>query len=108
LNKGKSPLDGSQIISEQWINASVTPHIKNFPKPGSNYPISYGYQWWIPEDDGSGDFLAIGVYNQFIYVNPKYNIVIAKNSAYSDYPTNIDVSELLAIAAFRTIAKEMK
>ena len=43
--------------------------------------MGYGYQWWIPEEP-DGDYLAIGVYNQFIYVYPKYRVVIAKSSAY--------------------------
>ena len=45
----------------------------------------YGYQWWIPgrEDDANvvSDYLAIGIYGQFIYVNPEHRVVIAMNSA---------------------------
>lgn len=32
-----------------------------------------------------GDYLAIGVYNQFVYVNPSSGIVIARNSSNPNY-----------------------
>jgi CubicO group peptidase (beta-lactamase class C family) len=51
--------------------------------PLSDFPLGYGYQWWIPDD--SGDFTAIGVYNQFIYVSPDNGLVIVKLSANKNY-----------------------
>ena len=111
INKGKSPLTGSQIIPEEWIKQSVTPD-KSYLMPNQNkkFPLGYGYQWWIPgcANDNTklcGDYLAIGVYNQFIYISPKHNIVIAKYSAYANYETDSDESELTAISAFRHLAK---
>jgi hypothetical protein len=49
--------------------------------------------------------MAIGVYNQFVYVSSEHNIVIAKSSANAKYESNPIKSELIAIAAFREIAK---
>ena len=47
---------------------------EEYAKPGANNDaynaIGYGYQWWIPEGD-QGEFMAIGVYGQWIYVNPE-------------------------------------
>ena len=43
----------------------------------------YGYQWWVPDD--SGAYAAVGIYNQFVYVNPKLQLVIAKTSANHTY-----------------------
>jgi len=56
----------------------------------SDYPLGYGYQWWIPDD--SGDFMAIGVYNQFIYVSPQNNVVAVQLSANNIYGTNEELS----------------
>lgn len=108
LNKGRSPLNGVQLINEQWIADSSTPLAPHLlPRPHKEYPLGYGYQWWIPphDDEASDDYLAIGVYNQFIYISPQYGIVIAKNSAYADYDHDDVHSELETIAMFRTIAK---
>lgn len=66
---------GKQIVSEEWVKASVTPdapHLMPGDNPNSDYPMGYGYQWWLMDGD-EGEYSAIGVYNQFIYVNPVAN-----------------------------------
>ena len=50
----------------------------------SDFDMGYGYQWWIMDGD-RGDYSAIGVYNQFIYVDPSKGLVVVKLSANSDY-----------------------
>ena len=112
LNKGKSPLDGKQIISAEWVNKSVTPD-EPYLMPGMNkkFPLGYGYQWWIPGNPNNntqplGDYLAIGVYGQFIYVSPMNNVVIAMNSANPNYNMRSDLLELETIEMFRAIATE--
>ena len=100
-------INGKQIIPSDWIKASVkpdAPHLMPGDNPLSDFPLGYGYQWWVP--DLSGDFSAIGVYNQFIYVSPKSNIVIVKLSANSIYGTSealSTLSELEAIEFFKAI-----
>ena len=100
-------INGKQIIPSHWIKASVkpdAPHLMPGDNPLSDFPLGYGYQWWVP--DLSGDFSAIGVYNQFIYVSPKSNMVIVKLSANSIYGTSevlSTLSELEAIEFFKTI-----
>ncbi len=36
------------------------------------------------------EYSAIGVYNQFIYVNPTHNLVIVKLFANSNYATSLE------------------
>jgi len=88
-------INGTQIIPSNWIQASITPDAAHL-MPGENalsdYPLGYGYQWWIPDD--SGDFMAIGVYNQFIYVSPQNNVVAVQLSANNIYGTNEELSTL--------------
>jgi len=70
-------MNGEQIVPNEWVRSSVTPdgaHVQ----PGSEF--GYGYQWWIPEGD-MGEFMAIGIYNQSIYINPTTNTVVVKLSA---------------------------
>ena len=56
---------------------------------GHGFAFGYGYQWWIPAGD-QGDFSAIGVYNQFVYVNPGSRATIVKLSANPSYGTSTD------------------
>ncbi|MBN1881218.1 MAG: serine hydrolase [Deltaproteobacteria bacterium] len=95
-----------QIVPVDWVEASVTPdapHLLPGDNPASDWVMGYGYQWWIPENP-EGDFMAIGIYNQFIYVNPDRGVVIAKNSAYADYDIDGEEKELESVAVFRAIA----
>jgi CubicO group peptidase (beta-lactamase class C family) len=76
LKLGKLFLDnghwkGQQIIPEQWVKDSITPdapHLIPGKRDSAYTTLGYGYQWWIPENS-DGEFLALGIYDQFIYVN---------------------------------------
>jgi CubicO group peptidase (beta-lactamase class C family) len=102
---------GRQIIPEAWVHDSVTPDAPHvMPGLHPEYPIGYGYQWWIPEGD-QGEFSAIGVYNQFIYVNPAKRLVIVKLSANSGYGLTDDDSswrELENFELFRAIGDTLE
>lgn len=82
LHKGN--WQGNQIVSEEWVKMSTTPDaphlIPGKNNPNSAHDMGYGFQWWIPEGN-EGEFLARGIYNQFIYINPTTQTVIVKNSA---------------------------
>ncbi len=103
---------GEQLVSTDWVRASVTPDAPHLmpgrDNPLHDWPMGYGYQWWIPENqpkEGRGDFSAIGIYGQFVYINPDAGVVIAKTSAYEDYNETGDVMEFEAMEAFRAIAR---
>ena len=90
LHQGK--WKGKQIVPTDWVKASTTvkeehlmPQSKNSAHPG----IGYGYQWWVPESK-EGEFMAIGVFNQFTYINPTTNTVIVKLSANQNFYDNTD------------------
>ena len=98
--------NGRRIISEQWVSEATRPDAPHvMPYANDGYALGYGYQWWIP-DTQEGEYLAIGVYNQFIYVNPARDMVIVKLSANSDYALEDDEKyyrELETIEFFREI-----
>lgn len=105
LNEGQS--GDAQIVPFSWVRASITPdapHLQPGDNPASSWVLGYGYQWWIPQQP-DGDYLAIGIYNQFIYVYPRYKAVIAKSSAYPWYNVDGDDKELETIAVFRAITR---
>jgi CubicO group peptidase (beta-lactamase class C family) len=101
--------DGRQIVPAAWVEASVTPdapHLMPGSNPDPDWTMGYGYQWWIPEG-GEGDFMAIGIYGQAVYVNPRYQVVIAKTSAYADYDTDGEEMEMESVEFFRAIARAL-
>jgi CubicO group peptidase (beta-lactamase class C family) len=85
LNKGN--WEGNQIVPANWIEQSLSiteEHLMPQSENSEDNGIGYGYQWWIP-DGTEGEFMAIGVFNQHIYVNPTTNTIIVKNSANKNY-----------------------
>lgn len=97
--------DGRQVIPTHWIEASVNPtapHLQPGDNPGSSWTFGYGYKWWVPENP-QGDFTAIGVWGQYIYVDPTRDLVIVKTSADPDFDDNDHES----VEAFRGIARDI-
>lgn len=102
--------NGQQVISKEWVRASTTadePHLLPGHHPNSESVLGYGYQWWLPGGE-ENDFLAMGIYGQAIYVNPRCNIVIAKTSAYQEYTDRGEEMELESIEFFRAIAQSFE
>lgn len=72
LNGGRA--NGRQIVSKDWVKQSTQytgdkPVIKGAPR-------GYQYQWWTMM--GTKRFEAIGIYGQFISIDPATNTVIVK------------------------------
>ena len=62
-----------------WVQASTVP---NAPQvTGGKDTMGHGYQWWLGRDVRPGEFVTIGVYGEYIYINQPENLVIVKNSA---------------------------
>lgn len=68
--------NGQQIVPADWVAVSTVPSA-----PTSAGEYGYGYQWWMPSDGREGEFLARGVYGQYIYINRPLGVVIASNAA---------------------------
>jgi CubicO group peptidase (beta-lactamase class C family) len=105
---------GLQIVPEEWVLESTSingEHLEAKSINSAHPNIGYGYQWWIPGNSqkygNEEEFMAIGIYNQFIYVNRSTKTVIVKNSAnknYYDRFNNPYASKMVAIELFREIA----
>ena len=102
LNEGA--YNSEQILPREWVRDSLDISA-DYSKPGANHDgynaIGYGYQWWVPEGD-QGEFMAIGVYGQFIYVNPTSRVIIVKVNADPDFMS--ENYELKHVEFFRAIA----
>jgi len=102
LHKGK--WNNKQLIPEPWVRASITPDAPHL-MPGDEF--GYGYQWWIPLSD-AGEFMAIGIYNQNIYINPTTKTIIVKLSANPRYNDSdfVPSSDYAALELYREILKQ--
>ena len=67
---------GRQIVPADWIAASTVPSANT--APGNT---GYGYQWWIPVGATPGQFMARGIYGQYIYIDQPRNVVIVLNAS---------------------------
>ena len=106
LNMGN--WNGRQIVPGKWVKDSITPdapHLLPGKNPLSKERFGYGYQWWIPEDP-KGDFMALGVYGQCIYINPPKGVVIVKNAAYPRWTADME-SDYALIAMYQHIAEQL-
>ncbi|UAB89503.1 serine hydrolase [Ruegeria sp. SCSIO 43209] len=68
--------DGRQIVPADWIDAATWPSAPT--EPGK---IGYGYQWWIPIGAHEGEFMARGVYGQYIYFDQPRGVLIVTTGA---------------------------
>ena len=76
-NGGKA--GGQQIVPPGWFPDA------GLPKRVGGHLVDYGYMWWSLGPDAGpihqGAFEAIGIFGQFIYINPRHNVVIVVWSA---------------------------
>ena len=70
LNKG-ALATGEQILPEDWMQEATN------PSSGANY---YGYYWWLRPNNS---YRATGIFGQFIWVDPKEELVVAIHSAWN-------------------------
>ena len=76
LNGGSA--NGNQVVPAKWVKASTTAsEASALVDPVEN--LGYGYQWWTIA--GTNAYSAVGLFNQYIYVNPDTKTVIVKLDA---------------------------
>ena len=78
---GDGTIDGERVLPEGWMrDAGAARQI-------GGARLDYGYMWWpVPAPDGSlddGAYSARGIFGQYIYINPKHNIISVVLSARS-------------------------
>jgi len=109
LQEGK--WNGKQIIPAAWIEESTNPDAPHL-MPGRDNPLSskiwgYKYLWWIPLTRFGGDYLASGLHDQYIYINPEKSLVIAQISSNYRYTEDQENWKEHHIGLFQTIARSM-
>ncbi|MFC6152945.1 serine hydrolase domain-containing protein [Nocardioides yefusunii] len=80
--------DGEQVLPAEWIDRISTSAVVM-----EAYDQGYSAQWWHPWTDRE-DFTAIGIYGQYVYVDPASRTVVVK---LSDHGTEQDEDETLDV-----------
>lgn len=99
-----------QLVPAAWVAASSIADAPHLEVGANDFGMGYGYQWWLHDGD-QGEYSAIGVYNQFIYVNPAEDLVIVKLSANSNYGMTLEEAsyrEIETVDFFRAIALTLR
>lgn len=91
LDRGQ--VRGQQVVPAAWIDRIATPA----PLPVSDW--GYSAQWWHPPGGVGVDYSAVGVYGQYVYVNPTTRTVAVK---LSDHGTEQDEQDTIDV--LRTLA----
>jgi CubicO group peptidase (beta-lactamase class C family) len=90
VKNGAVDTKGEPIVADGWIEAATA---------ASPAYAGYGYKWWLL---GDGAYSAVGIFGQYIYINPKHDLVI---SLHSNAPAAVDSDHHQhAEAAMATIA----
>jgi CubicO group peptidase (beta-lactamase class C family) len=69
---GGGRIDGRAILPEGWVAEATA------PQQIGGETVDYGFMWWPLE---RGAYAAIGIFGQFIYINPGQQVVAAMWSA---------------------------
>ncbi|TDI74273.1 MAG: class C beta-lactamase-related serine hydrolase [Bacteroidetes bacterium] len=69
--------NGTQVISEEWVKASISPVVVDINPDNQRIDPGYGYQWWVPlQKDGEPQIFAGNGYGgQFLMVAPEYDLI---------------------------------
>ena len=92
---------GTRIVSQTWIEESTRASANTTPQE-----MGYGYQWWVPVGATEGQFMARGIYGQYIYIDRPRGVVIAVNGADRNFRDD-GVSDS-NVAMFRQIAESLE
>jgi CubicO group peptidase (beta-lactamase class C family) len=94
----------TQVVQEEWLRASLAPTV-NTGWSFAGHRADYGYLWWLLPLSGTGStadpneviYTASGAQGQWIFVVPRYDLVIAvtSNSQQADAPVRFLFEDIL-------------
>lgn len=93
--------DGERLLPEGWVNQATRPNAP-FQEAGPDSVYAhrgYGLHFWVPEGH-DGEYFMAGVYGQYVWVDERRNIVIARTAADTEWGGRTEES----IIAMRALA----
>ncbi|WP_295904025.1 serine hydrolase [uncultured Vibrio sp.] len=110
LNEGK--YNGQQIVPSEWVNASIDlndsdyARMTNQPRYEGSEWVAYKNMWWVLDAE-KGEYAAVGIHGQVIYINRSTETVIAYFSSQPDASAVNSVNFWSKMNATRAIAKSL-
>ena len=104
LNQGQ--WQGNNLLPENWVPQATrpgSPHLEPGASPHDYGPRGYQYQWWMPADY-EDEYMAVGIWGQYIYVSEPDNLIIVKTSVDPDFTPNVAEN----IAFFRGVRNHLR
>ncbi len=105
--------NGEQIIPAKWVNATLNisdklrTNMMQNSKYGDEPWSSYHNMWWVL-DEAKGEFCAVGIHGQVIYINQESNTVMVWFSSQPGASAARDPNFKSKLAAARKMAHQLK
>jgi len=105
--------NGEQIIPAKWVNATLNisdklrTNMMQNSKYGDEPWSSYHNMWWVL-DETKGEFCAVGIHGQVIYINQESNTVMVWFSSQPGASAARDPNFKSKLAAARKMANHLK
>ena len=98
---GQVMLEGGRgIVPADWVAASTTASA-----PTETGAMGYGYQWWVPPGAAAGEFMAQGIYGQYIHIDQAKGTVVVVNAADRDFEqSGVEQANIAMLRALATAA----
>jgi len=80
--RDRGQVKGEQVIPASWVDAtleiddSLRANMAANPKYGDDPWLAYHNMWWVL-DDQAGEYCAVGIHGQVIYINRSADTVMA-------------------------------
>lgn len=72
---------GAQLLPSEWVQSLNQPPSDSHRSGGERYQgRGYSQHFWLPPEP-KGEFMAAGIYGQYVFIDPNHNVVIARTSA---------------------------
>lgn len=84
-------VDDVQVLPRAWVQRISTPAEHRV----SDVPWGYSAQWWHPTGGNTGVLSMLGIYGQYVYVDPETHTVIVKLSDHGTEQDEQDTFDVL-------------
>jgi len=111
--RDRGQINGEQVIPSNWVDATldITDKLRSNMKANMNYgsePWSaYHNMWWLL-DETKGEYCAVGIHGQVIYINRAADTVMVWFSSQPGAAAARDVNFKSKLKAARTLADYLK
>ena len=103
--------DGVAVVPAQWLLDTRTGGDRaawltgDFAGSMSERPLCYRNQWYAMREGGDGPLFGIGIHGQFVYVDPRAQMVVVKFSSQPE-PAD-DVKDRLSLDGFWALGEAL-